>query len=383
MVDAFTGLEWLENTFHTQIQKGVATAVVTGLFLLVLIFHRRLQSWISDRSRALYADIVATILLFGTGGLALYVAVGVWGATEELSTVLSRFDPDGTFLPRMTASFVMVVLTYIVWRFVRRLLHDVVASSTTVTKHQEEVSNRVIQVFIWSVTLVIVLSIWIDDLSGLLVGAGFLGIVVGMAARQTLGALLAGFVLMFSRSFEIGHWVEIDGREGTVTNISIFNTQIQSFDGEYIVVPNDVVTTSIVTNRSKKGRLRIEVEVGVDYSVDVDQAATLARDALEPIEEVMDVPEPMVVTKHFGESSVVLGVRFWIDRPSARRRWTARTKAISAIKTQFEEADVKIPYPQRELSGREETDGFRMRVNEPVNETTARGTASSRPSEDD
>jgi hypothetical protein len=63
--------------------------------------------------------------------------------------------------------------------------------------------------------------------------------------------------------------------------------------------------------------------------------------------------------KRFGDSAVVLGCRFWIDKPSARRKWRARTAVMEAVKAAFDEAGVKIPFPQRELTGREESGGFR------------------------
>ncbi|MFP8891626.1 mechanosensitive ion channel family protein [Natrialbaceae archaeon A-CW2] len=352
MYELLTGFDWLAEEFSTQTQRIAITAIAIGLLVLVLATYRHLQSWLTRRLRPLYADIITTVLLLSVSVLTLSITIGVWDVTDDIADLLAQFDIGTAMIARMAVSFVILVMTMIVWRFVARLLHDVVANSSAVTDHQEEVSVRIMQVIIWSVAIVVVLSIWIDDLSGLLVGAGFLGIVLGMAARQTLGSILAGFVLMFARSFEVGHWVELDGREGIVTDISIFNTQIRAFDGEYIIVPNDIVTSSVVLNRSKTSQLRIEVEVGVDYEVDVEQAATLARDAIEDVAEAATSPEPSVITKEFGPSSVVLGVRFWIDNPNARKRATARTQAVNAIKAQFEGADVKIPYPQREVSQR-------------------------------
>jgi small-conductance mechanosensitive channel len=201
---------------------------------------------------------------------------------------------------------------------------------------------------------------WEVDLSGLLVGAGFLGIVVGMAARQTLGALLAGFVLMFSRPFEIGDWVEIDDEEGIVTDISIVNTRIQTFAGEYVMIPNDIVSGRKIVNKSRKGRLRIEVEVGVDYEADVERAADVAKEAMKGLDEILSVPTPQVVLKEFGDSAVVLSLRFWIDKPSARRQWRARTAVIESVKAAFDSEGIKIPFPQRELTGREESGGFEL-----------------------
>ncbi|MFC4245745.1 mechanosensitive ion channel family protein [Natribaculum luteum] len=360
MLETLAAFDRLSEQFTATDERLAVTFAAVGFLLFVLLSSQSLQRRLNERTRPLYADVVTTIVLVGTFVLSIAITLGVWGQTDTLQQFSATYDLGGEFVAKLVVSTVVLVGTYIVARFAQRLLREVLESSSSVTKHQHEITHRVSQVVIWTAALVFVLSIWIDDLGGLLVGAGFLGIVVGMAARQTLGAMLAGFVLMFARPFEIGDWVEIDGREGIVTDISIVNTHIQSFDGEFVVVPNDVVDSSMVTNRTKKGRLRIEVEVGVDYETDVDRAAELAMEAIDEVDEVMSVPSPQVVAKEFGDSAVVLGVRFWIDKPSARRRWRARTAAIGEIKAAFEEAGIKIPFPQRELSGRAETGGFRL-----------------------
>jgi len=183
---------------------------------------------------------------------------------------------------------------------------------------------------------------------------------VGYALSDFLGHVIAGFVLMFSKPFEVGDWVEIGTDEGIVSEITIVNTRIQSVDGEYIVIPNDLVSGNPVVNRTRRGRLRIEVEVGVDYRTDPDEAGEIAVEAVSELDRVLNAPSPQAVSKEFSNSSILLGVRGWIDNPSARRRWRARTRMISAIKAAFADNGIKIPYPQRELSGRAETGGFRL-----------------------
>ena len=357
---SLTVLDRLSDAYGTNFQIAVTVAAV-ALLVAVLFSYRRLQESLSERTRPLYGDIISTTVLIGTCLLSLGVVLETWGLTGEAYTLyFEGLGLDESVIVQGTVTFILVVGTLIFTRFVRRILDEVLGSASAVTDHQREITRRITQVIIWSVSLVVILGVWIDDLGGLLVGAGFLGIVVGMAARQTLGTVLAGFVLMFARPFEIGDWIEVDGNEGIVTDISIVNTRIQSFDGEYVMIPNDVISSSVVTNRSRRGRLRIEVDVGVDYETDVDRASEIAKTQVEELDESLTAPSPQVVTKEFADSAVVLGVRFWIDNPSARRRAVARTAAINAIKTAFEDADVKIPYPQRELSGRAETDGFRI-----------------------
>jgi len=212
------------------------------------------------------------------------------------------------------------------------------------TDHQEEVIRRLAQISVYTFALLVVVGLFTDNVGGLLVGAGFLGIVVGMAARQTLGAILAGFVLMFSRPFEVGDWVEIGDHEGTVTEISIMSTRLRSFDGEVITLPNDDVRSGSIIDRSRRNRYRIEIEVGLDYDTDIERAATVIEETTTEVEDVAAMPEPNAVTKRFGDSAVVLGLRYWIRNPSMRKRWRTQTAAMNAIKPALDEED-RDPLP--------------------------------------
>ncbi|OIB55875.1 mechanosensitive ion channel family protein [Natrialba sp. SSL1] len=351
-----SGFDWLAETFQATELRVAITVAAACLLIAVLLFYRRLQAWISNRSRPLYGDIASTVVLIGTCLFSLVIVLGVWGQTDEIYELSDRLDLSGAVVAQAIVSFILIVGSFIVMRFVKRVLDEVLGSASAVTDHQREVTHRVSQVIIWSVALVMILGVWIDDLGGLLVGAGFLGIVVGMAAQQVLGTVLAGFVLMFARPFEIGDWIEVEDNQGIVTDISIVNTRIRSFDGEYIMIPNDVISSSMVTNRSKRGRLRVEIDVGVDYDADIERAAELAEETIDDLERPLSAPGPQVITKQLGDSSVVLGVRFWIDKPSARRYMQTQTAAINAIKETFDEEGIGIPYPQRELSSRPDTD---------------------------
>ncbi|SFR60048.1 mechanosensitive ion channel family protein [Halogeometricum limi] len=306
---------------------------------------------------ALWSLSVTLATMSLTVGAAV-VIVGLWNQTQQVASVFEGYRFGYDSFVKLGLSMLLLVGAYTMTSLVRRLVDEVTAARPTVSQHQREIAYRLAQVFLYVVGIAIVLAIWEVDLGGILVGAGFLGIVVGMAARQTLGALLAGFVLMFSRPFEIGDWIQVGDHEGIVTDITIVNTRIQTFDGEYVMVPNDVVSSESLVNRSRKGRLRIEVEVGVDYDVDPKHASDLALEAVESLDEPLSVPTPQVVLKRFADSAVVLGVRVWIDRPSARRKWRTQTAVISAVKEAFESEGVKIPFPQRELMSRAEEDGF-------------------------
>ncbi|HMB51146.1 MAG TPA: mechanosensitive ion channel family protein [Natronoarchaeum rubrum] len=346
------GLLGVGETVTTDRGRAIVSVAALAVAVLTAFLARRGRDLLAERLRPAVADVAIPFGVITVFATAVTVILDAWGLSNDVLDAIG--EPSGAQLGQLMVTGIVVVGGYVVTSAIRRLLDDLIGRSDAVTDHQREVTYRLSQLVVWILAGISVLGVWQVNLEGLLIGAGFLGIVVGMAARQTLGALLAGFVLMLSRPFEIGDWIEIgpDGQEGIVKDITMMNTRIQTFDGEYVMVPNDVIGSQSLTNRSRKGRLRLEVEVGVDYDADVDRAVELADDAVGDIEESLDVPSPETVVKRFADSSVVLGVRFWIDNPSARRRWRARTAAISEVKDAFDEAGITIPFPQRTVGGR-------------------------------
>jgi small-conductance mechanosensitive channel len=334
---------------------------LTLVIILAVVALRYSVHWAREQYDR---DDKNTVLgLLDAGGVAVVTVAGVaavielWGWFPILFAAVGSTTTGDSGTQQVALEVVLAVVllggAYALTSFLGRVMQVLSTRAGVVTRHQREVIYRTTQVLTYSVVGLAILNLVTGgDIGSLLVGAGFLGIVVGMAARKTLGSVLAGFVLMVSRPFEIGDWIEVDTYEGIVTDITVVNTRIRTAEGEYVVVPNDVIENETLVNRSREGNLRIEVEVGVDYDTDVQQAADLAREELASLDDVEDVPEPQVVLKEFGSSSVLLGARAWIADPSARRRWEARSAMVGAIKRRFDAAGVTIPFPQRTLDGR-------------------------------
>ncbi|WP_232685874.1 mechanosensitive ion channel family protein [Halobacterium zhouii] len=342
---------------HLGTAERVAVSIGTFLLLGAVFFVARRESARRDsrlwRVLAGFASITALVAASGALAVVWNVETSAWAAVTSLRVQVE-------LLVRVFMTMTFLVVVYVATGVVHRMVGRFMKQHNGITDHQAEVTYRIVQICVYVLALLAVLGFWSVDLSGLLIGAGFAGIVVGMAARQTIGAVIAGFVLMFSRPFEIGDWVKVGDKDGIVTDITIVNTRLQTFDGEYVMLPNDYVGSNEIVNRSRKGRLRIHVEVGVDYGTDVDRARKVAKEAMSDVEDILTVPRPQVVFQEFGDSSVVLDLRFWIDKPSARRMWRAQTAVISAVKSAFDEAGITIPFPQRSLSARDAGGGFQV-----------------------
>ncbi|RQG92446.1 mechanosensitive ion channel family protein [Natrarchaeobius chitinivorans] len=288
-------------------------------------------------------------VVVGTTGLLLLV---VWGYAQLATDVLGATATVLPYAVRLVLTVGLLFGAVVGTRYLEHRLDEWLADAKYVTAHQEGVVFRVLQVTVFVAAGLASLSLWHVELGGLLVGAGFVGIVLGMAARQTLGSLIAGFVLMFSRPFEIGDWVVVGDHEGMVVDITIVNTHLRSFDGETVVLPNDQVSSSTVVNRSKRNRLRLTLEVGVDYETDLEHAESVAVEAIENVDDVAPAPKPQIIPTGFGDSAITLECRFWIRQPNAHKKWTTIRAVVYELKTAFERERIAIPYPQRELSSR-------------------------------
>ncbi|SFR93611.1 Small-conductance mechanosensitive channel [Halomicrobium zhouii] len=348
----------------------LAGALVVGIFVLPAVAGRvrSLLAETGQTDRAVrgverasrYVPTSFAELLLRTAQLTVLVAVVtaflvVWGVVDLSTTADDLRNAVGPNLYDAVKTVLIVAVAFVASDQLQRFIAKVARQVDGMTEHQEEILLRVGQVTIFVTLGATILAVWEVNVGGLLVGAGFLGIVVGFAARQTLGSLIAGFVLMFSRPFTIGDWVEIGDNQGVVTDITIFNTRLENFDGEFVVIPNDQVSDRSITNRSRKGLLRLRTDVGVDYEADVETARAVALDAMEDVDAVVTSPQPQVVPKAFGDSAILLELRYWIDHPSPPRKWRAVSAVVTAVKAAFDEEGITIPYPQRTVSGRDAT----------------------------
>jgi len=344
-VSALGGLDWAGRVFVSVTVGALFLASLGVAYLLGGPLKRRLDSDIAEAVQAIFVTAV--------GIVAAGVLVVVWGLQESLDTALEAVAFDGEGAALVMISLVVFGVAYTTTRITKRVvIHR--AKHDAISAHQREVAHHVVQVLVFVPAVLFVMALWGAEPGNFLIGAGAIGVIVGLAARQTLGAMLAGFVLLFARPFEVGDWVVIDDEEGTVTDVTVFNTEIRTFDNEHVLIPNDQVTSTEITNRSRHSRLRLRVDVGVDYDVDPGEAAAIAESAMADCDEVLDEPAPDVVVSEFGASSIVLSCRFWIYEPSISRKWEAQNAIIGAVKAAFEREGIEIPFPQRTVSSRDE-----------------------------
>ncbi len=169
-------------------------------------------------------------------------------------------------------------------------------------------------------------------------------VVIGFALQDTLGNLFAGLAIQVEKPFRIGHWVNIAGKDGLVAEITWRATKIRTKAGNFVIVPNSVLSRDTITNYSEPtSETLIELEVGASYDTPPNEvkAAILKAIAYEPL--ILSTREPEVLVADFAASAVTYRIRVWTDDFSSDER--IRDRIRSAVYYAFRRARIEIPYP--------------------------------------
>ena len=208
--------------------------------------------------------------------------------------------------------------------------------------------RRLVASAVWTVTALMVLSIFGVDLTALWAGSAALLVGVGIGLQGFFNDVVSGFVLLFEGGVAVGNVLEVDGKLVRVERIDLRSTRVVTVAGELIVLPNAKVAGEAVTNLSQGDRaMRIRVNVGVAYGSDVALVSRILAEAMAEQPEVLNSPEPAVFFQDFGDSSLNFSVMGWLDDPWDRMAIQSRVR--TSIDAKFREHGVTIPFPQRDL----------------------------------
>lgn len=174
---------------------------------------------------------------------------------------------------------------------------------------------------------------------------------IGFATQEMIKNLVSGVFIHFERPFKVGDWIEWEGHEGIVEDISLRVTRVSTFDNELLTVPNSRLTDGVIKNPVAKNRLRIRTAIGIGYEDDIDQAKSIILDVARNTETIRDEPSPTVHVRELADNYVSLQALFWITNPRRTDFLRLKSRFIQEVKERFDEAGISLPAPQRELSG--------------------------------
>lgn len=206
--------------------------------------------------------------------------------------------------------------------------------------------RQIIRYGIYIVCIIMILNAFGINTASLLAVLGAAGVAVGLALKDTLGNIAAGIILLLLGSYRREEYIEFGAYSGTVKEISLFTTILETPDGLFISAPNSSIWGTPLKNYSRNGKRRMELSVGISYSDSIDAAFRVMLDIAETETRFLKEPAPQVLVQSLGDSAVTITLRAWA---STDVFWDIYWDQMKNVKLKIEEAGLHIPFPQRDL----------------------------------
>jgi small conductance mechanosensitive channel len=246
------------------------------------------------------------------------------------------------FAGHLVASALIIVIGIALSKGMRKLIQK-----TAVTKLQGDgtaasLLQAIIRYGIFIIIVIMILNVFGVNTSSLLAVLGAAGIAVGLALKDTLGNIAAGIILLVLGTFRRGEFIEFDSFMGTVKDINLFTTILETPDGIYISAPNSSIWGTPLRNYTRNGKRRMELSIGIAYSDSVDTAFQVMQDIITAESRFLTDPAPQVILMAIEACSVKITIRAWA---SNQDYWNIYWDLSKTIKAKIEEAGLHIPLP--------------------------------------
>ncbi|MEZ5758975.1 MAG: mechanosensitive ion channel [Emcibacteraceae bacterium] len=195
-------------------------------------------------------------------------------------------------------------------------------------------------------TILAVLDRFGVETASLIAILGAASLAIGLALQGTLSNVAAGVMLLIFRPFKVGEFIEGAGHAGTVKALGLFVTEMATGDNVKIIIPNSQIWGSSIKNFSANENRRVDLLIGIGYDDDIDKAIAEIGAVLDADDRVLKDPASAIFVGELGASSVDIVVRAWTANANY---WPLKAALTKNIKHRFDEKDINIPYPQRDV----------------------------------
>jgi small conductance mechanosensitive channel len=246
------------------------------------------------------------------------------------------------FLPKI---FIAGLILWIGFKIVKRLLKWVgfLLEKAGVSDTLRPFLSSLANILFKGAIILIIAKVIGADLTGLLGILAAAAFAIGMALQGSLGNFASGILILTLKPYKIGDWIQLDDKFGKVEEIGIFSTNVLTPGNKILIVPNSMITASVVTNFSEKGKIRLELSVTMPYDESFPKVKKIIVDALLELPKVLKEPVPDVGIENFDSHNVQLLVRPYV-MPSDY--WEVIFESNMAIKAAFNVHNIKVAYSE-------------------------------------
>ena len=187
-------------------------------------------------------------------------------------------------------------------------------------------------------------------ISSLFAALGAAGITLGLGLKESVANIASGIQIVITKPFQVGHYIQLNNVEGTVTRVEIMYSTLMTLDRKEVVMPNNIVTNSILTNYTALGVRRVDFNYTVSYGTDLNLVRTVLLEVAKEHEQVLSSPEPVVVVLRQAANGIEISFRVFCV---PENYWNVLFSLEERIKQVFELNNIKLPYTQVDIHFKE------------------------------
>jgi small conductance mechanosensitive channel len=265
-----------------------------------------------------------------------------------LSTLWNSYSDDLLLLlKRLLTAATIIVIGKLIVMAVKRLIKHAVEGKFKFNETLAPILKTTISYAVVIVCAIIILDVFGINTTSLIAMLGAAGVAVGLAIKDTLSNIAAGIVLLIQNPCRKGDFIEFGAISGTVCEINLFSTVLETVDGVYISSPNSAIWGTPLKNYTRNGRRRMDLIVGIAYEDSIAAAFKVMEEIIAEEKRFLPDPAPQIMVQSLGASSVNIMLRAWADGSDY---WDLYWDKIRSLKEKIEAAGLHIPFNQIDLN---------------------------------
>lgn len=242
----------------------------------------------------------------------------------------------------LLTALVLLLVCLVIKRIFLRLL-DRGLDRGHIEKSFHAFIRSAVNILLWFVTILIVTQSLGVNATSLIALLSIAGLAVSLSVQDSLSNLAGGLTILSSQPFKVGDYVEIGDAAGTVLEIGMVHTKLNTVDNCRLVLPNSTVASAQVRNYSTEPLRRVDLTVGADYNAPAEQVKAALQGIMAGHEKVLQDPAPFARLSSYGDSAIEYTLRAWC---LTEDYWEVYYDLLEAIKAAFDAQGIGIPYPQ-------------------------------------
>lgn len=264
--------------------------------------------------------------------------------------MLGNFKEKGmefifVYAPKLIAAILIMIVGFGVVNILLRML-DKFLQKSKVDLSLHSFIKSVASVVLKILVIVIALSTLGVQMTTFVAIIGAAGLTIGLALKDSLSNLAGGVLLLTFRPFNIGDFIAVGDKEGTVKRIEILYTHMNTTDNKRVVLPNSNLANADITNYSTEDERRVDLVFGIGYEDDIDYAKSVLKDVLDNHKAVLGDPDPVIKVESLGDDAVNIVIKAWTKSEDYLETYYDLQEIV---KKRFDKEDIEMPFQQRDI----------------------------------